>query len=123
LNVEVGVVEQIEHLRLQLQFLGFPDRKTAGQRNVDPIQPGTVERIQADSRRRPSAIDARRGVRGVFAEAVSFRLSLPVTAQLLNDRFGLVQGLNKPAYGRPEENSMTLFNFKPEAHRSFSTRQ
>jgi hypothetical protein len=62
------VVEQIEHLRLQLQFFGFPDRKTAGQRNVDPLQPGTVERIQADSRRRPSAIDARRGVRGVFAE-------------------------------------------------------
>jgi len=41
----VGVVEQIERLRLKFQFLAFPDFKTACQSNVDPLQPGTIKRI------------------------------------------------------------------------------
>ena len=68
LHVVVGVVEQIERLRLQLQHFAFPERKTAGQPNVNPLQPRAVERIQSNSRRRASAIDAPRGVCGVLVE-------------------------------------------------------
>ena len=50
-------------------------------------------------------------------KAVSFKLSLPVTPQLLNDRVALVHaGLYKPAYGRPEENSMTLLSLQPDSN-------
>ena len=51
-----------------------------------------------------------------WLKAVSFRLSL-APSQLLNDKVELVQaGLNKPAYGRPEENSMTLLSVQPESN-------
>jgi hypothetical protein len=53
-------------------------------------------------------------------KAVLFRLSLPVRAPLtsrpqsLNDRVVLVHaGLNKLAYGRPEENPMRLLSLQP----------
>src|ERR1035438_551398 len=50
----------------------------------------------------------------------SFRLSLPKGSQLRLDRLpelpAVVQaGLNNPAYGRPEENSMTLLNIQPDS--------
>src|ERR1700677_3982418 len=49
-----------------------------------------------------------------WLKAVSFRLS-SAPLQLLNDRVELVHaGLNKAAYGRPEENSMTLLRVQWE---------
>ena len=50
-----------------------------------------------------------------WLKAVSFRFPL-APSQLLNDRVELVHaGLNNPAYGRPEENSMTLLSAQPES--------
>ncbi len=74
------MVEQIKRLRLKLQFLAFPDRKTAGQPCVDPLQPRTVERIQADPRRGPTAIDAPRGIRGVLVESGVIQVSISAIA-------------------------------------------
>src|ERR1035437_4894534 len=55
-----------------------------------------------------------------WLKAVSFRLSLPKGSQLRLDRLpelpAVVQaGLNNPAYGRPEWNSMTLLNIQPDS--------
>src|SRR5271154_3557948 len=50
-----------------------------------------------------------------WLKAVSFRFPL-APSQLPNDRVELVHaGLNKPAYGRPEENSITLLSVQPES--------
>src|ERR1019366_6280920 len=63
LHVVVGVVEQIERLHLKFQFLAFLDFKTSRQPNVNPLQPGAIERVQTDAGRGASAIDACGGVR------------------------------------------------------------
>ena len=50
-----------------------------------------------------------------WLKAVSFRFPL-APSQLPNDKVELVHaGLSKPAYGRPEENSMTLLSLQPES--------
>src|SRR5271168_2853942 len=50
-----------------------------------------------------------------WLKAVSFRLSL-APLQLPKDKVELVHaGLNSPAYGRPEENSITVLSIQPES--------
>jgi hypothetical protein len=115
LHVVVGVVEQIEHLRLKLQLLAFLDGKTAGQSNIDPFQPRTIERIQADPGVGPPPLMPPAVFAVLSLKAVSFRFPL-APSQLSNDMVEVVHaGLNKPAYGRPEENSMTLLSVQPES--------
>ncbi len=71
LDAVVGVVEQIKRQRLKLQFFALPDHKTAGQPNIDPLWPRAVDRMQANSRRRDSAINVPAVAAVVRVKAVS----------------------------------------------------
>ena len=62
LHKEVRVIEQIENLRLNLDGLSLGNMESAGQPEINFVNPRTVERIVAHSRNGTGARDSQSGV-------------------------------------------------------------
>ena len=95
LDKVVGVVEEIEGLRLKLKLLAFADFEIARQANVDSLQPRAVQGIQADAGRGTCAIDAAGGSCGVLVEGGVVEIVIGVFAGMAVEVVHAVP--NKPA--------------------------
>ena len=69
LHKEVRVIEQIEHLRLNLDGLSLGNMESAGQAEINFVNPRTVERIVAHSRNGTGARDSQSGVVRRFVDS------------------------------------------------------